>query len=343
MIRLKNILGEIETGAGDLNKYTGEMLFQNVFDEVYGIDDIIELERSGFFFVGSKSNEINRVMIDFSKKNKKMPKEIKDKILKPFGKVIRSTGDIVITLQGGGDFDYIYHMFDFSKPVEMIDRTGFGDNRPVFAINFYVGNIFTEKVNRQFYYSPKKQLGLSNIQQVHLSQIGTEHRGQGYGAMLYDTVAGSVDAIYSDSILYKGSLAMWTKHMRKKSRFFGAILSDEDGIIVPISGEIDKKVIRAADGFVSIFKNVPPKLIEMKNFLSDIPLEQIYISEPIENNEISVNRMIDALERSISINDLNKAIESWQIESKYTTAIYLHEKTTFVVKEVGDELDYMLI
>lgn len=343
MIRLKNILNEIDTGAGHLNQYTGEMLFQEVFDEVYGLENFIELGRSGFFFVGSKSNEINKVMVDAAKKNKKMPKEIKDKMLKSFGKVIRSTRDIVITLQEGGDFDYMYHMFDFSKPVEMIDRTDFGDNRPVFAINFYVGHIFTEKINRQFYYSPKKQLGLSKIQQVHLSELGKEYRGQGYGAMLYDTVAGELDAIYSDSILYKGSLAMWTKHMRKKARFFGAILSDEDAVIVPISGEIDKKVIRAADGFVSIFKNVPPKLIEMEKFLSGIPIDNIHISYQIENSDVNLKRMTDTIERVTTLSEFNEALFGEKLNASYTAGIFLHSKVTFVVKEAGDELDYMLI
>lgn len=341
MIRLKNILSEIDTSVGDLNKYTGEMIFEEIFFFVYGLDDFIYLKGDGFIFVGSKSNEINRVMLDAAKKNKKMPKEIRDRILKPFGKIVRSTRDVVITLQEGGEFDYMYHMFDFSKPVKLLSRTD-SDDEPIFEINFYVGNMFTEKTNRQFYYSPKKQLGLSNIQQVHLSQIGTEHRGQGYGAMLYDTVAGKLDAIYSDAILYKGAIAMWTNHMRKKSKFFGAILSDEE-VIVPISGEIDKKVINTADGFVSIFKNVPPKLKEMEQFLSGIPIDNIYVSYQIANTDVSLKRMTDTIDDSVTLAEFNKAIFDEDLSAKYTAGIFLHSKTTFVVKEVGEELDYMII
>ena len=279
-------------------------------------------------------------MIEAAKKNKKMPKELQNEITKAFGKTIRSKGDIVITLQQNDwEYDNAYHMFDFSKPVKMVGRTEY-DKRPIFEVNFYVGHILSDDVTNDYYYSPKKQLGLSKIQQVHISELGKEYRGQGYGSLLYDTVASQVDAIYSDSTLFEGSLGMWTKHIRKISKFFGAIL--QVGVIVPVSGEIDKTAINAADGFVAIFKKVPPKLKEMEKFLAGIPLDKIYISGDIEDSDISLRRMTDTLDRVGTLVDFSNAIEGSSVEN-YTAGIFLHSKATFVVKEVGEELDYMLI
>lgn len=332
-------MNEIDTRPkSDLNQYTGFQLFTNEFDYAEFLGDVIDIDRYGFYFV-SDTDKMNRVMIDAAKKNKKMPKDIQNMITKTFGKTIRSTGDIVITLQNDGEYDNSYHMFDFSKPVKMVGRTDY-DKRPVFEVNFYVGHILTDNVQNEYYYSPKKQLGLSNIQQVHLSELGKEYRGQGYGAMLYDTVAKQVDAIYSDSTLFKGSLAMWTKHMRKISKFFGAVL--QVGVIVPVSGEIDKKVIDAADGFVSIFTKVPPKLKEMEQFLSGIPVDNIFISGDIDNREISFKRMTDTLDRVATLSEFGEQLD-YDVWPNYTAGIFLHEKTTFVVKEVGEELDYMII
>lgn len=348
MIRLKKILSEIETERGDLNQYTGVMLFNNVYDDSPSINYIIDVYGKGFKFV-ERTKEMNKLMMDAAKKNSKMPMAIQKKIIKSFGKVIRSTGDIFITLnQDSVNYDNGYHMFDFSKPVRLLNEAETGPNDTGdkwFETNFYVGHVKTENISSDFYYSPKKQLGLSNIQQVHLSEIGREYRGQGYGSMLYDAVASSVDAIYSDDILYKGSLSMWTKHIRKRAKFFGAILSSEDNpVIVPISGEINKKVIDAASGFVSIFNKVPPKLIEMQKFLFDTPLEQIYVSDFIDSSEISMTRITDALERNVSLVDFDNAVGGWgDMGSKYTAGIFLHGKATFVVKEVGDELDYMIL
>lgn len=322
-----------------MNQYTGFQLFQNEFDNAIDLDEIIDIERYGFYFVND-SYKMNKVMVEAAKKNKKMPKDIQNKITKAFGKTIRSNGDIVITLIRDVESDHTYHMFDFSKPVKMVGRTDY-DKRPVFEVNFYVGHIITDNVLNDYYYSPKKQLGLSNIQQVHISELGKEYRGQGYGSFLYDAVANQVDAIYSDSTLFQGSLGMWTKHMRKRSKFFGAIL--DIGVIVPISGEIDKKTIDAADGFVAIFKKVPPKLKEMEKFLSGIPLDNIYISGDIEDSEVSLTRMTDTLDRVGTLSDFSKAIDNANLGENYTAGIFLHSKTTFVVKEVGDELDYILV
>ena len=161
------------------------------------------------------------------------------------------------------------------------------------------------------------------------------------GVILYDAVAKQVDAIYSDSTLFKSSLAMWTKHMKKVSRFFGANLGGY--VIVPVSGEIDKKTIDAADGFVAIFKNVPPKLKEMEKFLSGIPIDNIYVTDDIDNTDVNLKRMVDILDEVTTLSELNETIFDEPLPANYTVGIFLHEKATFVVKEVGEELDYMLI
>lgn len=339
MIRLKNILSEIETERGNLNEKTGANLFDDVFIGSRTISYIMEVFEKGFYFV-ERAKQMNKLMVDAANKNKKMPKEIRDKIIKSFGKVILSKGDLFITV----DYAHVYHLFDFSKPVNLLSKSITGETDETwFETNFYVGHIQTKKIDTDIYYSPKKQLGLSNVYQILVAEVGKEYRGQGYGSMLYDAVANSVDAIYSDDTLYKGSLSMWTNHMRKKAKFFGVISSFEDKVIIPLSGEITKKVIENASGFVCIFKNVPAKLIEMKKFLSGIPMEQIDVGDPIENADISLKTMIDAIEESVSLNDLHKELGIWQTENKYTVSIYLHEKVTIVVKEVGDELEYMLI
>ena len=341
MIKLKNILNEIDAQSGEMNSFTGFQLFQQEFDNIPNLDDILEVEQYGFFFT-SNVDKISKLMIDADKNKKKMPKEIQNKITKAFGKTIRSTGDIVITHTKNSDYDNAYHVFDFSKPVKIIGRADYyDDNRPILEVNFYVGHILTDNVENDIYYSPKKQLGLSNIQQVHIAELGKEYRGQGYGSLLYDAVAKQVDAIYSDSTLFKSSLAMWTKHMKKVSRFFGANLGGY--LIVPVSGEIDKKTIDAADGFVAIFKNVPPKLKEMEKFLSGIPIDNIYVTDDIDNTDVNLKRMVDILDEVTTLSELNETIFDEPLPANYTVGIFLHEKATFVVKEVGEELDYMLI
>ena len=109
------------------------------------------------------------------------------------------------------------------------------------------------------------------------------------------------------------------------------------------TGEIDKKVIRAADGFVSIFKNVPPKLIEMEKFLSGIPIDNIHVSYQIENSDVNLKRMTDTIDQVTTLSEFNETLFDEKLNTSYTAGIFLHSKVTFVVKEAGDELDYMLI
>jgi hypothetical protein len=56
---------------------------------------------------------------------------------------------------------------------------------------------------------------------VHWSNIAREYKGAGFGAFLYDTLLYKYGVLESDSILYQGSRAMWSKHIPKVASFFG--------------------------------------------------------------------------------------------------------------------------
>lgn len=284
-----------------------------------------------------------------------VPDKYRKLIIRKFGgETILEDGEVVIIKNKKGSSRILYHLLDFSKPAGKLSRSNIGDYRDHYLFNcaepnFYIGYILTSVLSEKNYkFSPKLQLNLSNIEQVHLSKIAVDYRGKGYGAKLYDAVAKQVDALYSDNILFEGSYAMWTNHIRKSSAFFGAVPLSSNTIL-PVD---DVSKIKAADieEFVSIFKKVPPKLIELKNFLKGINPDEVYAGDVVYQLrdkrviKVETDDIVYEIDNNDTLQDFYKSFSDNQTLPTNTKAIvFTHSTATFVIKEVDGGLDFILI
>ena len=104
------------------------------------------------------------------------------------------------------DDRFWHNLFDLSQTADLV----------------YVGRIETTPSVGE--YSMKRIYGVEG-QVVHWSILAKEYKGKGFGAFLYDTLLYKYGVLESDTILYEGSLAMWSKHLPKVATFFGGTIA----------------------------------------------------------------------------------------------------------------------
>ena len=157
-----------------------------------------------------------------------------------------------------------------------------------------IGRIDTEPSTGA--YSMKTLFGIDS-QVVHWSNVASEYKGQGFGAFLYDKLLYLYGTLESDTILYQGSYAMWTKHLPKVSKFFGATIgsrwsggtqSGANNIVIPITADEanDKKFVSNSLGsFVAFEASVPTEVKKIAAFTKGLSLRnQQYAVIHIDTN-----------------------------------------------------------
>ena len=80
------------------------------------------------------------------------------------------------------------------------------------AFHCFIGFITAIPIkNSSFGYNPKSTFKINGtVRRIHISELGKEHIGKGYGSLLYQTVWNDSAAMASDWMLFKGSFGMWT-------------------------------------------------------------------------------------------------------------------------------------
>jgi hypothetical protein len=123
-------------------------------------------------------------------------------------------------------------------------------------------------------YSMRTLFGI-DAQVVHWSEIATEYRGRGFGSFLYDTVIQLYGTLESDTILFSGSLRVWTQHFTKRAKVFAGVIgidsfSGSQGgrqmLVLPLTEKdiTDATFLKDAVGsFAAFFETVPAGLKQL--------------------------------------------------------------------------------
>jgi len=257
--------------------------------------------------------------------------------------------------------DRIWHnLFDISQPAELV----------------YAGRIETSPSTGP--YSMKRIYGIEG-QVVHWSILAKEYKGAGFGAFLYDTLLYKYGVLESDSILYQGSRAMWSKHVPKVASFFGGTIgyyrggsqSEAQTVVIPLNGEDvnDKNFIGDVLGsFVAFHGNVPEGIkqiakltaglsartgtlgIVIANHKLDDPIDE-YTDAGIEIDQTERSTFLDILD-TVSFDELidmfkdaNMSIDTYEKTNlaKAKKMLMLFENATVFVEPKGDGIKYELI
>lgn len=340
MIKLKSIVNEIEFESGHYGSKKSWLMLEEFL--------------KNYDFVPERAAMKILSYVDNTKGDEPLPKELQQILIDSFDEILKKSGKLYILRKDAGLNHYV--CFDFSKPA----RGGL----------FFIGKMITMKFNKQFGYSPQKQFGFDKVENIKLSEVAANYRGQGYGSKLYDALLGYVDAVFSDDLLYQGSYNVWINHIRKRSKFFGVLINaDWTQTILPIYNEETLKKSKLSDpqikGFVGIIKSPPAQLLKLKTFLDGINPDEVFVldTEPrnIPKNKI-LDFVIDAIEDSVSSEDLlnqeepeddNKPWIYFDVNDDYWIGRKNtnHFKAAFIpldfaniyIKEVADGLEWFLL
>jgi hypothetical protein len=192
------------------------------------------------------------------------------------------------------DDRFWHNLFDLSQTADLV----------------YVGRIETTPSVGE--YSMKRIYGVEG-QVVHWSILAREYKGKGFGAFLYDTLLYKYGVLESDTILYEGSLAMWSKHLPKVATFFGGTIayyadgtqSESQTAVVPLTSEDvkDKEFIRRLGSFVAFHNNVPAGVKQIANLTKGLSIRTETLGV------VDVNLKIDTI-----------AFDEWDEESGMDTS-----------------------
>jgi hypothetical protein len=355
-MKLKDIVKEISLMSGDagndstsaelMDDFVGEnSKFGAIVKRLYGKDSAEKFWSGEQYWLAKpevKNNPLDGRLIGF----------IKDNAFDSQGSyyIVRNKVD-----------DRIWHnLFDISQPAELV----------------YAGRIETSPSTGP--YSMKRIYGVEG-QIVHWSNIAREYKGAGFGAFLYDTLLYKYGVLESDSILYQGSRAMWSKHIPKVASFFGGTIglyrggteSEEPTVVIPLNGEDvnDKTFIGDTLGsFVAFHGNVPAGIKQIAKLTSglsarngtlgivvashklDAPIDE-YTNAGIQIDRTERSTFLDILD-TVSFDELidmfkdaNMSIDTREMTNlaKAKKMLMLFVDATVFVEPKGDGIKYELI
>lgn len=358
-IKLKNIIDEISLMSGDAgNASDSKSLFDDFISEtpnfkklmlrLYGKDSLDAFWNKSAYWLeqpGVKGKPLDGRLQAYIKEN-----------------AFDSQGSYYI-VRTKVDDRFWHNLFDLSRPAETV----------------YVGRIeTTPSVGK---YSMQRIYGVDG-QVVHWSNVAKEYKGAGFGAFLYDTLLYKYGVLESDTILYKGSLAMWSKHLPKVATFFGGTVaagfadgtqSESQTVVIPLTGEdvTDREFINSTLGsFVAFYGNVPigvKQIARLTKGLSvrtgtlgvvevDAKIDAIAFDKHDEESGMPTTReeqlsFLDAFD-IVSYEELLYMIDNgdWHISriddygiGKAQKLLILFTDATVVVEPKGDGIKYELI
>ena len=356
MFKLKDIVKEISLMSGDagLDSTSAELMddfvveyskFRAVVKRLYGKDSAEEFWSGDQYWLAKP--EI---------KNKPLDTKLQDVIK---NNAFDSQGSYYIVRHKVDDRVW-HNLFDLSRPAETV----------------YVGRIETSPSTGP--YSMQRIYGVEG-QVVHWSIIAKEYKGAGFGAFLYDTLLYNYGVLESDTILYQGSRAMWSKHIPKVATFFGGTIgywrggtqSESQTVVIPLTGDDvnDKTFIGDTLGsFVAFHGNVPAGIKQIAKLTAGlsartgtlgIVMPNHKLEEPIDEYT-DAGVAINANERSTFLDILDTASfdelidifkdKNMSIDVHYKTdlkkakkMLMLFENATVFVEPKGDGIKYELI
>jgi len=188
--------------------------------------------------------------------------------------------------------------------------------------------------------------------EIHLTYVTEPWRGKGLGYKMYTMLLKAYKNVFSDSILYEGSLAIWAKKLAplgaESGNFFGAQVG---GIIVPMSAEdVGNRDIINDVGLDHLIVSVSPPqvLLDIKRKLVGLSLSDgdYGVFEP--STKIKAAQLQDIVDESASIMDVVDQADLYQVlggyrEDQYSMIVVALQDAMVVVRETDDEVEMQLI
>ena len=188
--------------------------------------------------------------------------------------------------------------------------------------------------------------------EIHLTYVTEPWRGKGLGYKMYTMLLKAYKNVFSDNILYEGSLAIWAKKLAplgaESGNFFGAQVG---GIIVPMSAEdVGNRDILNDVGLDHLIVSVSPPqvLLDIKRKLAGLSLSNgdYGVFEP--SMKIKVSQFQDIVDESASIIEILEGADLYQVlgtlgDDQYSTIVVALQDAMVIVRETDDDVEMELI
>jgi hypothetical protein len=341
VIKLKDILSEIEVKSGYYTEFKSEDIFTFLPKKV--VDAYIRLTR--------------RVPLKKQKTKQDIQKSIESlkSVFINGGKVVWTDGTKnMIEYIGDDSTDILFVLLDFNQlNPQSTDKVSAKDD-------FILGWLYAKDVSAidDLHIHPEKLISLQRVLRVHGSFINKKYRGEGYGKLIYDVVLNNIDALVSDSVLYDASFGLWTNYLHNNKKFFGYLYQFGKTICVlpiPKNKKFSKDDIPQSDygadisGFIVMNKKIPSELQRMKDTIGGVTPSEINI---IDASGKFTKSLQDKFDEAVSMDDIINVLQDtkrnpwWSGEygsTKNPKVLFHFSNALVFAKEVGESIEWTLI
>ena len=178
--------------------------------------------------------------------------------------------------------------------------------------------------------------------QVNLIQITTPWKKKGLGLKAYNMLLQAYGTIFSDNILYEGSLYIWTKKLaplgQQSGNFFGAQV---DNVVIPLTVEDagDMSILGniSIDSFIMSIE-LPQVLTNVKAALAGLSISKGDYGIYKGNADLTAPKLQDIVRggKDMSIDSIIKEVGLYKIIGKkdsYTTIVVSLDNTMVILYE----------
>lgn len=183
--------------------------------------------------------------------------------------------------------------------------------------------------------------------EIHLTYITEPWRGQGLGYKMYIMLLGAYGSVFSDNILYEGSLGIWANKLaplgNKSGNFFGAQVG---GIVVPMSGEDvgNSNLLKdvGLDHFI-VSINPPQVLLDIKQKLARLSLSKGNYGVFESMIDMKLSQFQNIVDEYASIDEILREADLDQIlgvleDSQYSTVVVALKDAMVILRETDDDV-----
>jgi hypothetical protein len=188
--------------------------------------------------------------------------------------------------------------------------------------------------------------------EIFLVYLTEPWRGKGLGYKMYDMLLKTYGSVFSDSILYEGSLAIWVKKLAplgaKSGNFFGAQVG---GIIVPMSVEdvSNRNILKDVGLDHLIVSTKPPQvLVDIKRKLAGLSLSNgdYGVFEP--SMKMKVVQLESIVDEAVSMDEVLEEADLYQVlgildGNQYSTIVVALQDAMVLLRETEDDVEMELI
>lgn len=182
--------------------------------------------------------------------------------------------------------------------------------------------------------------------EIHLTYVTTPWRGKGLGVKMYTMLLQAYGSVFSDNILYEGSLSMWTKKLsplgQEAGNFFGIQVGK---VIIPLTVEDagDSFVIKdiGVDHFIVSIK--PPQvLLDIKAALAGLSISKGQYGVYEADKGLTAAKLQSVIdEGAVSLDEVIEQVDLYQVvgkEDSYSTIVVALDNAMVILREEGDEV-----